>query len=248
MTPPSGRGSVLIGTGEKETVIFSTEVSLLYLKAPKTAGSSIELWLARQLFGALLVETGEHPEMEPRIDRHGVVTRIGLSQKTKFEIHPHTTLDGALKVLGEDTVNSSKIVTCVRNPFDQVFSFFWWKTKVVDRALHARLLKAGRTEIYLHFNRFVKKLTGGWLRQKNFLTTETGSHVAHHVLRFENLDTEFDSFAREVLGLNSFPALPRLKTGLRPTGLSYGDFYSSRSKTKIETIMAWELQNLGYRF
>lgn len=229
-------------------MIFSTEASLLFLKAPKTAGSSIELWLAREFFGVSTIEGDEHPEISPRVSEKGIMTRISLSRATKFEIRPHISLSSAITLLGQETVDSARLLTCVRNPFDQIFSFFWWRTSVADPKLHARLTRAGQRDIAFHFNRFVKNFDGSWLRQKNFLSCDTPRRSIDHVFRFENLDVDFHSFARDVLGVQSPRPLPRLKMGVKPPGLSYQDFYSTRSRGKIERVMAWEFEHLGYWF
>jgi len=229
-------------------LFFSTEASFLFLKAPKTAGTAIEVWLSQIYFNVPLLDDGEHPEISPRIDKRGVMTRTSLSQAGKFEIRPHTTFDGAITLLGEQTITSSTIATCVRNPFDQIFSFFWWNTKVHNGALHTKLMSAGRKEISAHFTRFTKRLNASWLRQKRFVMSKNADYSAHHVIRYENLEADISKLGSQVLGLDSSPALPRIKTGLRPSNSPYQDFYDAKSRKKIELTMAWELEHLGYSF
>lgn len=229
-------------------MIYCSEVSLLFLKTPKTASSSIELWLAEQYFGIPVMTEGQHPDIPPRINSNGVMTKISMNRITKSEIKPHLSLDGAVRLLGDETMEKTHIATSVRNPFDQVLSFFFWNVSQNNPVLYRTLASAGKGTLSKHFNRFVRKLKGSFLSQRRYLISDSGRYKTEHIFRYESLETDFRAFAESFLGNQSFHSLPRLKTGLRPQAVEYRDLYDSRSRRKIDSLMAWELENLGYDY
>ena len=229
-------------------MILNFEANLIFLKSPKTASSTIELWLARGLFSGVNAEDDDGENLEPTLSSEGIITRLSDTPATRFEVRPHITMDGAKILLGEENFSTLNKVTSIRNPFDQVFSHFWWKIARTAPKLHHDLSNASRRDVARYFQSYVANLDANWLRIRNYATTSDGRHEVNRVIRYESLRADLLAFAREDLGVEMSATIPRLKAHLRPKKFDYQPFYNRVARDKVARLMEWELERFSYKF
>lgn len=179
----------------------------------------------------------------------------------------HSTFSDAERILGND-MNNFKIFTVVRNPFEQVVSFYEHLRKPLYMDLseiekqypgsHGRLtpLWASDLAIRLNFNDYVREVYTGANAPKrimqdgyHWVTTISGKIMNCRILRFEQLTQDFQILADE-LGLEG--ELLRRNTSYygfqAKTFTDYRKYYNQTSRGIIEICHAKGLKEFNYQF
>ena len=73
-----------------------------------------------------------------------------------------------------------------------------------------------------------------------------GSLALDHVLRFENLDSDFEGLCRE-LGLPNTQLLA-LKTKARPKDRHYTTYYDARTRERVARVYRRQIEEFEYSF
>jgi hypothetical protein len=231
-------------------MIISHRHRFIFIKTRKTAGTSIEAFLAPHC-GPDDVLT----PLEPPVDGHTARNDRGrwpvLSElagfaaqgrwreaqlslghwRTRRKFFKHMSAE-RVRARVSPEIWKGYFKFCVeRNPFDKSLS-------------HYHMLKAlGQTEDFDSY------LAGGNLCLNEQLYTDRhGQLLVDRVLRFEDLDAEFGE-VMERLGLPYAGSISvRAKTGYRKNRAGYAKILTSDQRSLIERVFASEIARHGYQF
>lgn len=226
--------------------IVSHRHRFIFLKTRKTAGSSVELWLAPHLDPAQdLFRSGEelraeHPEIWWRFDspaRH-LSRRLGEVMRRAPRFREHMPAAEVRDYVGEDVWRSYRKITIVRDPWDRTISLWKWRER-----------REGQT---VTLEDFVAAMAAGGARAKqmgaaswdNWPIYAIGDTIiADDIIRYERLEAEI----RRVFGALgiSGPELPRAKSGVRPPGSTTAILTAELIAT-IGELHAREIEHFGY--
>ena len=210
-------------------MIISHKHKFIFFKTRKTAGSSIQVSLAKQC-GENDIITGQYRE---GIDDNSHTT--GLNMDKFWTIHPHPTLLETKQFLGEDIWESYFKFGFVRNPFDIAVSRYHWNMKG----------KSNQTTSIDGFRNWVK--TGG-LEQfdelHNYLCYN-GKIDVDFIGLYENLQEDYDQVC-DHLNLEK-QQLSKMKVGFRDSK-RYIDFYDDESQQIVHEFYKKDLDLFDYKF
>lgn len=227
-------------------MIVSHEHRFIFLKTRKTAGTSVEIALSR-FCGPRDIITPISPTdeqlREQQVGRGPQNYRLPLGdygmrdwarlviKRRRREAYNHMTAAEVRKFVGRGTWAGYQRFAVVRNPWDLVVSWYFWKFRE-DRP---PLMEALRSDLIrpLVANREVYSIDG--------------TVVADHVVRFENLEEELETIRRHI-GLPGPLQLPRAKGGLRPEKLHYRDVMGDAEAAEVRRLFAPEIDSFGYEY
>ena len=230
-------------------MIVSYSHRFVFVKNPKTAGSSIEVALSPlcEADDVFTVLTPPEPGHQPRNissfketladlpEANEAETRSGLAEA--LGLHPADWPDGAMPHLPAYIIARSHprmwsdfFTFCVeRNPWDKMVSAYEMNVAHVERKPFSEWLPTG-----LYF-------LGG----DHTYRDPNGEILVDRVLRYENLDSELhDVF--ELLGLGHVE-LPRSKSGFRPSA-TWREYYSDHDRQLVADTCARQIGQFGYAF
>lgn len=239
--------------------IISRERGYLFLMAPRTGCTAIgERVLIAELDGAYF------PNADV-LDARGLVV-AAKKHSTLADLRRATLLTDA-------EAQSLVVFTAVRNPFDSLVSqYVKMRTSYAD-LLHDPTSFVQRDPVYresmqqaqqMGFGEWVAaryvrrgpkqiarrstwRSPGAWLRRgwvgprhmyDGFL------HGAHHVMRFERLQQDFDA----VLALLGLPSHPIPTWNVTEAKGSYRDYYDNATRELVAHVFAPDLRRFGYAF
>lgn len=137
--------------------------------------------------------------------------------------------------------------TVIRNPWDQVFSWYMWDS---------RFLKWSFPEwVRLKFPTDSTMRGIHPVHQREFFCDENGKELVHVVLRFETLALEFDFMVREILRMEDPPELPFLnatplpmagRANMPSTVYRYARVYDGETWTLVERYFEPFIRHYGY--
>lgn len=242
-------------------MILSHRHRFLFIKTRKTAGTSLELALAK-FCGPEDVITPLTPDDEKVRRELGYpgpqnfqLPKLSLTQFAKLlretpirwmannwitryaagqplGMQNHMSA-GALKLVLPGEVWEGYHRFCFeRNPLDKVISFYHWEFR--DRADPPPL------------SEFI--LNGYGCAVSDFdLYARMGKPLVHHVARFENLQAELEALA-ERLKLPEPLVLPRTKSHQRRDRRTHQELLGPEERRRIEIAFAREIAMFGYQF
>ena len=107
-------------------VMISHKHQFIFIKTKKTAGTSVEEYFESILIG--VPESGFSENTFERVAKDSYVTgRTIYKGAVKGLLLPHASSGQILRALGQERFDSYIKVSCVRNPWDQIVSLFWWR-------------------------------------------------------------------------------------------------------------------------
>lgn len=220
--------------------------ALVFVKTFKTAGTTLEVFLQRELFH---IEPSHSQQWQ--VYRDGFVTprlssatipakslppMLRLAARWRFNpIHAmrfrnHSTPSEISVAIGESKFSDMTKVTSVRNPYDLMVSAFFFQTRgnPTPPKFSEWVLTRERPAV----NReIVRSLDESW-----------------RVIRFEYLSEDLDFLCRE-LNIKLERGIPRLKAIPRPgEAQNYRNLYDSKSMAYVEHLYADWITTFGYEF
>lgn len=227
-------------------MIVSPRHRFVFLKVPKTAGTSVEVFLS-EACGPDAVVTPIHPPVEGHEPRNwrGLFDPLpellrrrcqrpfrpleDLFHRRRYYNHmPAVAVRNRLpRRLWEES-----LVWCVeRNPWDKVVSHFWMERE--------------RGEPDLEFDEYLDR--GDFPRASCLYTDHDGSVLADRILRWERLEEELADLMSE-LGVPFDGLEARAKSGHRPADRSYRDHYDRRGREIVARAYRRQIELTGYEF
>jgi hypothetical protein len=219
------------------------------MKTRKTAGTSVEIALSR-VCGPHDIITGFGPRDEDlraelggrgRQNTRKPLTRYTarnyaklLTRRRWLHAYAHMPAKDVRRLIGRELWNDYTKFTVVRNPWDMVVSYYFFRLREVSN----------------------KPTISDWLRNSGdierlkrdrdkFLIN--GQLVMDHVCRFENLSEDLTRVWKS-LELPGRPELPRAKGDFRTDKRHYRDQLSDADAELIRQAFAVEIGLFGYAF
>jgi hypothetical protein len=230
-------------------MIISHKYRYIFLKTTKTAGTSIEIALAK-FSGPEDIITPISPEDEKIRKKLGYQGPMNYSTplrgygikdfalfllkgRRKRWFYNHITAKEVRARVGLQIWDGYFKFCVERNPWDRVVSLYYWQN---------------RTEPRQPFSAFVQSDAPLSLKRKGFdLYTIDGRVAVDKICRYENLSEELEAI-RTRLGIPEKLDLPHAKSRFRKEKESYRDIYGEKEKEKIAELFSDEIKLFGYEF
>ena len=244
-------------------MIISHKYKFIFFKPLKVAGSSIEVALSK-ICGPEDIQTGS--------EYIGEITNHKYLPKNNGPLyHTHTPPHLLYKNTGHSWDDYTK-VTVVRNPWDMIVSYYWWSfnspssirstgPKPLETVGHQLWYPTdidSENDISAKFQGYLEQLAffsdtpyGNegpetvikWLSTR---THEFYDNSIDKVIRFENIQPDFDKFCESV-GVKPMP-LPRLKSTQRKKKMLYSEYYDDYSIFLVRKEFRSLIERFGYKF
>ncbi|WP_439107503.1 hypothetical protein [Congregibacter sp.] len=229
-------------------MIISHKHRFIFVKTHKTAGSSLEVALARECAEGDIVSHMEDNIASGIPRNYGPESWIGPAYNSTKLIRKligrHSPLLGAfyyehmpasrIKTLVGEEVWGSYFTFCFeRNPWDKAVSYYLWKQHGQGRDMPG-------------FSEYVDKKPHRLPRDAK-LYFEGDDVLVDRVFEFRDLSAALQEL-RERLGLELPEPLPREKTGVAAERKPYREYYDEQSKARIGELFSREIALMNYRF
>jgi hypothetical protein len=208
-------------------VILSREYNFLFIKTAKTAGTSIEVELAR-IVEPQAVVTPVYPREEGHFPRNYSVCEYGCCGEN---FTPHISAAKVKGIVGRRAFRSMFKFCVEREPVDKcVSAWSMWR----NSPNHVSGLGKLSWPEYVETGKF-PMCAGRW-------RTPSQGVIVDKILRFENLETELKTVAGHI-GLDNWCGLKaRAKAGFREVPA-----ISAQQREKIYNSFALSNQHTGYK-
>lgn len=177
------------------------DYSLLYLHAPKTAGNAIQ---------TALIDFSEDQKKQSG-HQDGLQTFKVIGPKTKGK---HSTLEDYRETLGAD-LPSYRVCLSIRHPFDRALSFYFsphrWFRQASNGAYEATQPHWSTTD----FEVCLSQMT----HMSAFVTVDAIFRMPDFLIRYENLENDFQKFISEAGIPASSARLPVMNSSADQTGV-----------------------------
>lgn len=211
----------------------------IYLKTVKTAGTSVEVFFEKECVPPHLYGGPQH-FTDGLVSEHGIVGFRGWGTPPHGWYH-HMPAAEVRARIGEEIWLSYFKFCVVRNPFDKVVSWWWFRLGEEERA---RLKTSPFTDIRDRFNRFVQN--GEALPHDRDAYMIDGTVCVDRFLRYEHLLTDLG----EVCARLDIPFhdgdLGHYKAAYRESRQSFADYYDDASARRVADSYGWEIDAFGY--
>jgi hypothetical protein len=229
-------------------VIISHRHRFIFVKTHKTAGSSLEVALARECGEEDIVSHMEDNIASGVPRNYGPGGRLGdaynRSKLLRKLIHRHSPLLGAFyyehmpawrirELLGQDVWDSYFTFCFERNPWDKTVSYYLWK-------------KHGQDKSMPEFADYVERKAHRLPVDSRLYCDDNGAMV-DRIFEFRELGAALAEL-RERLGLALPEPLPREKTGVAVERRHYSAYYDARSREQVARLFSREIALMGYTF
>jgi hypothetical protein len=244
-------------TSVAESMIYLRKPNLLFLKPTKVAGTSFEVALSRFAGPKDIITSFSSSQDEaarkklgyrgPQNHRYSFRETWGLSRTQKLKallkIQPpvkftqHISAQQARERLGARVFDTATRISIIRNPFDQLVSYYYWRMK--------------NREVWPQFRDWLRAFPHLIGKNNRFYYIED-KPVIDIPLRFEDIETDISRLEKtypELDGLlETFSAL-RFKSAPRPPGKRAQDFFKF-DPDLIEVVRFFNqrlMDDFGYR-
>jgi len=213
-------------------VIVSHRHRFVFLKTRKTAGTSIELALAR-VCGPDDVITSLNPRDEETRRAEGLPGPQNVeSPPLARRAFNHMPAKMARQAVGPEVFDAYYRFSVERNPWDAMVSAYYWSFRDQQAPPFEEWLAGDQVE-NLAKNAGIYRLQG--------------EIAVHRLLRYESLDTDLAEVWAH-LGLPGSPDLPHAKGGVRPADADYRRMYTDAARDRVAVAFARTVTDLGYEF
>lgn len=235
------------------TIVCHTR-KFIFLKTRKTAGSSIEIWLAPHLDPNVdFIRLGDDSEkQQPDLWKHfnGLSSRIRLAAKRVGTLspifRPHMPAADVRRFVGDRRWRDYRKITIVRNPWDRMISAWRWSEHMtgVSKSFSDYVRDMERDEMLaraIGSPRIRLRRTG---KVDNWPYYTIGDEiVADDIIRYELLEADAKSFFAR-FGITGGD-LPRAKSGIRKTSDGV-QLLTPDIVERIAVLQKREIEAFGY--
>ena len=212
-------------------MIISHKHKFIFLKTRKTAGSSIQVTLAKHC-GKDDIITGQY-----RLGIDDNSHSAGLNMDKFYTNHPHPELTTTKRFLGNELWNSYFSFAIIRNPYDIAVSRYHWDIKG----------KKGLKETSIEgFKSWVKE--GNLLPEDclhRYTCLNDGTLNVDFIGRYENLEEDLNYICNKI-GIPNLE-LPTLKGGFREK-THYSEFYDAETIQIVRDFFKRDIEIFNYKF
>ncbi|EAQ96352.1 hypothetical protein [Congregibacter litoralis] len=229
-------------------MIISHQHRFIFVKTHKTAGSSLEVALARECGDNDIVSHMEDNIASGIPRNYGPTSRLGPAYNEikllRKIVGRHSPLLGEfyyehmpasrIKALVGSSIWESYFTFCFeRNPWDKAVSYYLWKQQGQGRTMPP-------------FEEYIEKKPHR-LPRDAALYFEGENLLVDRVFEFRELGPALEEL-RDRLGLRLPEPLPREKTGVAVERKDYREYYSDKSRERIGELFSREIALMDYRF
>lgn len=229
-------------------MIVSHRHRFIFVKTHKTAGSSLEVALAREcgdddivshmednIATGLPRHYGPTSALGPLYNRHKLVRKLVPRHSPLLGAfyYEHMAARRIRELIGQDSWDSYFTFCFERNPWDKVVSYYLWK-------------KHGQHKPMLPFDEYIERKPHRLPRDSDLYWDDDGVMV-DRVFEFRDLSAALAEL-RERLGLDLPEPLPREKTGVAVERRPYVEYYSDQSRKAVADLFQREISLMGYEF
>lgn len=203
-------------------MIISHKHKFIFFKSKKTAGSSIQVTLAKHC-GEDDIITGQYQD---GVDDETHTT--GLNMDKFYTNHPHPPLRETKQFLGEEIWNSYFKFGFVRNPYEIALSRYFWNER-------------GKNTSIENFREWTKEDLN--ITDKSYIYI--GDDELDFVGRYETLEEDYEYICNKL----NLPVIPlsNKKSGYRDKK-HYSEYYDEDTKRRVTKFFETELTLYGYSF
>jgi len=188
-------------------MIINNSKKFIFIKTPKTAGSSIEFYLSQfcgkkdTITSLLNNEEKLKKKLNLPDSKNTIfeVIKLNINSLKKFKfkkkilINDHTSLNVLEKKIN---LNLKKyyIFAFVRNPFKWIISYFWWylyHEKIIN---FYEINNLSKKEINILFKLFVKTHSSYWFNWIRDMITSKKYKV--HIFKYENIERDINKLKK----------------------------------------------------
>lgn len=193
-------------------MIISNKYKFIFIKTPKTGGSSVEFYLSqfcekeKDIITELLPEE-EKKRMESKIPTGynfeyqlfslRLKNLMKLKIFSKKNIYDHMSLNELIKSKIVNNIKEYFIFAFIRNPYDWIVSYFWWHIFSHKKFTIPQLKNLDKNEIQISFKSFLKlHCTGFFNWQKNIIQSDTQNI---NIFKYENFNKSIYEIKKKLL-------------------------------------------------
>ena len=238
-------------------MIYLKDQNIIFLKPRKVASTSFELALSKYCGKNDILTPLDQKDEKERKD-NGFVTaqnynysiseifHLAKREKLRFlmkkqyprKFFNHITADLTKKRIGEQTWNRATKVSIVRNPFDQILSYFYYARDVEKR-------KVG------NFEAFCRNYPGA-LGSNNRHYFINDQMVIDHLIRFENFDEDIQCLEHTIPSLSGLLETFKCfnsKNNVRPKSSSAKEYFKNIPDVvqAVNFFSSYEIKKFGYK-
>jgi hypothetical protein len=218
-------------------MLISHRYRFVFIKPPKTAGSSIESALRGYCLplGAAFDAGHVFPET---VSEAGLVTESGNQSPSTSKFKPHSSAAQIRKLLGSQLFDEYLKISVSRNPYDRAISLFWWDLKLKEPALYRRI-RSNPSDVRNQFARWCRDRQSfiRWASLSKFASPrELGPRS--FIIRFESIEDDYKRLLERLQVDEPYcSTLPHHKGTVRFKPLTTEGHYSLKSRMAI--AYAW---------
>jgi len=226
-------------------VMISHEHRFIFIKTKKTAGTSIEEYFERILIGN---PEGGFSEVTPeRVTKDSYVSSRTIYQGEVQGLLPsHASSNQVLRALGPERFDSYIKVSCVRNPWDQIVSFFWWRISMYPSA-HRIIIRLPMTLIRMIFRYW-------YIKSRKRIDTLSftaqlkidGVFPKMNIIHYETMSEDIKKICEDLGIADLSLEIPNRKTTQRKASVPYQAYYSNDLRDSVAKSRELDLVNFGY--
>lgn len=226
-------------------MLVSHSRKFIYLKTHKTAGTSVEIYFEPYCADPALGAMPTHATGE-RISSFGIVGYRGAKATERAVWYNHMSADLVKKQIGDEIWKQYKKFCVVRNPYDKVVSYWWWRQHEKPDGLSKEAAKTMPfEEIRKSFNKWVKKGNLNLIIDREIYTAD-GQLCLDFMIRYENLaedmrrtcgtlDIEFD-----------LSRLGNYKSHARVRSEGFVEYYDYGAAETVTEVFAFDFDHFHY--
>ena len=157
----------------------------------------------------------------------------------------HNTSKEVIDQIGKERWNEAYKFSVVRNPWDRIHSWYKFRVKHDQQKMRSKPISfkdwvactlGEPKDLYYYYR------PKTFMQQMDWIENDEGRIDMDRIIRFENLQADFDLVANDV-GIRS--QLPHIN---KTTETNYRDFYDEKTKQLVADWHQKDIQYFGYEF